>query len=176
MLLLDEIGDMPLDVQAKILRVLQENEAVPLGSNRAVRVDVRIVAATHRDLGAAVRNGEFRADLLYRLDVLSIRLPPLRERPDDIVPLAELFLRRAAAACLASILDAPSFFSAPASTPALPEDWLTQPLPLAIERLERLMLEHALVQAQGNRAEAARRLGIHRQLLYRKLAQYGIDG
>lgn len=80
------------------------------------------------------------------------------------------------AADLASILDAPSFFSAPASTPALPEDWLTQPLPLAIERLERRMLEHALVEAQGNRAEAARRLGIHRQLLYRKLAQYGIDG
>jgi DNA-binding NtrC family response regulator len=220
-LLLDEIGDMPLDVQAKILRVLQENEVVPLGSNRAVRVDVRIVAATHRDLGAAVRNGEFRADLLYRLDVLSIRLPPLRERPDDIVPLAELFLRRAAAAgpskrlaagaeaCLlrqawpgtarelrnamerchalfrhevigaadlVSILDAPSFFSAPASPPELPEDWLTQPLPLAVERLERRMLEHALVQAQGNRAEAARRLGIHRQLLYRKLALYGIDG
>ncbi|AVT04252.1 sigma-54-dependent transcriptional regulator, partial [Paracidovorax avenae] len=96
-LLLDEIGDMAPDVQAKLLRALQEGEVTPLGSHRPVKVDVRVVAATHRDLAAAVREGRFREDLRYRLDVLQIALPPLRERLADIVPLAEHFLRRAAA-------------------------------------------------------------------------------
>jgi two-component system NtrC family response regulator len=220
-LLLDEIGDMALDVQAKILRALQEGEVTPLGSHRTVKVDVRVVAATHRDLAVAVREGRFREDLLYRLDVLSIRVPPLRERLADIIPLAEHFLRRAAGA------EAPKALSAEAAQrllshpwpgnvrelrnvmerchavvrhrvigeadlaialgaalgatpsgkppPALPPDWLDGELPAAIERLERLMIAHALAQTQGNRAETARRLGIHRQLLYRKLTQYGLE-
>ena len=219
-LLLDEIGDMALSVQAKILRVLQEGEVTPLGSHKPVKVDVRIVAATHRDLAAAVGEGRFREDLMYRLDVLSIRLPPLRERLADVIPLAEHFLRRAA------LPDAPKALSAEAaqlllsrpwpgnvrelrnvmercqalvrhrvigsadlglamgearpaqSAPSvgmLPAEWLEGDLPGAVERLERLLIEHALAQTQGNRTEAARRLGIHRQLLYRKLAQYGIE-
>lgn len=94
-LLLDEIGDMALDVQAKMLRALQEGEVTPLGGHRTVKVDVRVVAATHRDLRAAVREGRFREDLLYRLDVLSIRLPPLRERLDDIPELANHYLQAA---------------------------------------------------------------------------------
>ncbi|MFS2167360.1 sigma-54-dependent transcriptional regulator [Variovorax sp. Varisp62] len=216
-LLLDEIGDMALDVQAKILRALQEGEVTPLGSHRTVKVDVRVIAATHRDLAAAVREGRFREDLLYRLDVLSIRMPPLRERLADIIPLAEHFLRRAAAS------DAPKALSAeaaqrllshpwpgnvrelrnvmerchalvrhrvigaadlaigPGAAPrgeasdTVPAEWLEGELPAAVEKLERLLIAHALAQTQGNRAEAARRLGIHRQLLYRKLTQYGID-
>ena len=88
-LFLDEIGDMPLALQSKLLRVLQEQEIEPLGSNRIERVDVRIVAATSRDLAAMVAQGSFRADLFYRLNVLPIRLPPLRERLADLEALVE---------------------------------------------------------------------------------------
>ncbi|SFF20263.1 sigma-54-dependent transcriptional regulator [Paracidovorax wautersii] len=217
-LLLDEIGDMALDVQAKLLRALQESEVTPLGSHRPVKVNVRVVAATHRDLAAAVREGRFREDLRFRLDVLHIVLPPLRERLADIVPLAEHFLRRAAAPQPArrlsaeaarALLDHPwpgnvrelrnamercqalqrgavvsaadldlradaGATAAGAADAALPAAWLDAPLPEAVERLERLMLEHALRESDGNRSQAARRLGIHRQLLYSKLTQYGL--
>jgi transcriptional regulator with PAS, ATPase and Fis domain len=88
-LFLDEIGDMPLGLQSKLLRTLQEQEVEPLGSNRVERVDVRIIAATSRDLAAMVDDGSFRADLYYRLNVLPIRLPPLRERLTDLEALAE---------------------------------------------------------------------------------------
>ena len=215
-LLLDEIGDMANGVQAKILRVLQEGEVVPLGTNQAVKVDVRVIAATHRDLGAAVRDGTFREDLLYRLNVLPIRVPALRERLADIIPLAEHFLRLAAApqppkalsapaaqrlvrhswpgnvrelrnlmercqtlvrhaVIAADDIDLPDTSTTSAGCPNLPADWLESALPSATERLERVLISHALAQARGNRAEAARRLGIHRQLLYRKIAQYGLE-
>ncbi len=213
-LLLDEIGDMAEGVQAKILRALQEGEVTPLGSHRPVKVDVRIVAATHRDLAAAVRDGAFREDLLYRLDVLAIRVPPLRERLADILPLAEHFLRAAAGSGVAKNLSAGAAerllqhpwpgnvrelrnameraqamvrhavvgagdldlgAGSAAASPGLPADWLACDLPTATERLERTLIAHALARTQGNRAEAARQLGIHRQLLYRKLAQYGIE-
>ena len=208
-------------MQAKILRVLQEGEVTPLGSHRPVKVDVRVVAATHRDLAAAVRDGSFREDLFYRLDVLSIRVPPLRERLADIIPLAEHFLRRAGGDAqsrprrcrptprsallrhdwpgnVRELRNLMARCHALARHPVIGADDLgllatpqhasprgrcagaRQPtgsaseLPAAVERLERLLIAHALAQAGGNRAEAARRLGIHRQLLYRKLAQYGL--
>ena len=88
-LFLDEIGDMPLALQSKLLRVLQERELEPLGSNTVVPVDVRVIAATSRDLTAMVAQGSFRADLFYRLNVLPIRVPPLRERREDIESLAD---------------------------------------------------------------------------------------
>ena len=94
-LFLDEIGDMPSAMQAKILRVLQDKVVTPIGG-KATQVDVRVVAATHRDLPALIRQGLFREDLFYRLNVVSIALPPLRERLADIIPLAEHFLRLAA--------------------------------------------------------------------------------
>jgi two-component system NtrC family response regulator len=210
-LLLDEIGDMALTVQAKLLRVLQEGEVTPLGSHRPVKVDVRVVAATHRDLVAAVASGSFREDLRYRLDVLRIELPPLRERLADILPLAERFLRQAAKGRHARQL------SNGAAEALLRHDWPgnvrelrnlmercqvmarheviepgdlgfdrfmsgaspaasgDQTLAEAVEGLERRMIAQALTQAGGNRTEAARRLGMHRQLLYRKIAQYGLE-
>ncbi|MEB2344788.1 MAG: sigma-54 dependent transcriptional regulator [Deltaproteobacteria bacterium] len=93
-LFLDEIGDMPPELQAKLLRVLQSGEVTSVGGKRAEQVDVRIVAATHRDLDARVREGSFREDLLYRLRVVPIAIPPLRERPEDVPVLAEHFVAR----------------------------------------------------------------------------------
>ncbi len=93
-LFLDEIGDMSPSTQAKILRVLQEHEFERLGGTRTLRVDVRLIAATNRDLPAMVTAGQFREDLYYRLNVVSIEVPPLRERKDDIVPLANTFIAR----------------------------------------------------------------------------------
>ena len=93
-LFLDEIGDMPLSLQAKLLRVLQSGEVTPVGGKQPDIVDVRILAATHRDIELEVREGRFREDLFYRLRVVPIHLPPLRERTDDIRPLAEYFTQR----------------------------------------------------------------------------------
>jgi len=96
-LFLDEIGDMSQSTQAKILRVLQEHEFERLGGTHTLRTDVRLVAATNRDLAVMVQTGRFREDLYYRLNVVSIEVPPLRDRKDDIVPLARFFIRRFAA-------------------------------------------------------------------------------
>ncbi|HWV16778.1 MAG TPA: sigma-54 dependent transcriptional regulator [Cellvibrio sp.] len=92
-LFLDEIGDLPLPLQVKLLRVLQEKEVVRIGSRKSIAVDVRLVAATNVDLDYAVNAGHFRRDLLYRINIAHVKLPPLRERPGDVLPLAEYFLK-----------------------------------------------------------------------------------
>jgi DNA-binding NtrC family response regulator len=196
-LFLDEIGDMDAAMQAKLLRVLETREITPIGGNRPVSVDVRIIAATHRNLAQRVAEGKFREDLYYRLSVVPLHLPPLRERLADILPLAERFLgpaRRFSAGAAARLLAHPwpgnvrELRNAMERLAALGRgrfveaselDFLVlsrPPLELpaatlaeAVAQLEARMIREALEETRGNRAEAARRLGIHRQLLYEKL-------
>jgi len=210
-LLLDEIGDMDAAMQAKILRALQERVVTPVGG-RPEPVDVRIVAATHRDLLQLVDAGGFRADLYYRLHVIPIALPPLRERVADIVPLAQHFLRLANPAApkrlsleAARLLEGCAWLgnvrelrnaieraAALARGPAIDAadlDFLRRAdgadapgvaagtdltLPEAVAKLEQAMIRRALAEGRGSRAEAARRLGINRQLLYDKMRRYGL--
>ena len=214
-LFLDEIGDMTLPMQAKILRVLQDRIVTPVGATAPVLVDVRIVAATHRDLIGMVRDGKFREDLFYRLNVVCITLPPLRERGADILVLAEHFLRQLAPAgqgpkCLSPAAsqallahswtgnvrelrnamqnatvtvrgtaidraDLPLSAVVPAGSPETFDSLLALPWNDAIAHLEKLLLARALRAAGGNRTEAARRLDIHRQLLYAKLKEHGLS-
>jgi transcriptional regulator with GAF, ATPase, and Fis domain len=93
-LFLDEVGELPLDTQPKLLRFLENGEVLPLGEQKARRVDVRVLAATHRDLSRLVREGTFREDLFYRLNVVPLFVPPLRERKEDVLALARLFVSR----------------------------------------------------------------------------------
>ena len=210
-LFLDEIGDMPAQMQGKILRALQERVVTPVGG-KPREVDVRVIAATHRDLGDLVRSGAFREDLYYRLNVVPIVLPPLRDRTTDILPLAEHFLRltarksvpkRLSVAAEARLLEhtwpgnvrelrnlieranvlargdviEPEDLYISDSASQLPqrEELITGDLLSAVAKLETAMIRKALVAARGNRAEAARRLNIQRQLLYAKMERYGIS-
>ncbi|MGN6594067.1 MAG: sigma-54-dependent transcriptional regulator [Terriglobales bacterium] len=139
---LDEIGELPLDVQVKLLRALQEKEIRPVGGTRRTKIDVRIVAATNRDLQAAVANGSFRKDLFFRLNVVSIKLPPLRERSLDIPMLVEHFLERATPPGTP-----PRRFSEAAMERLLAYDW-----PGNVRELENCV-ERTLALAGGARLE-----------------------
>ncbi|MFK8031439.1 MAG: sigma-54-dependent transcriptional regulator [Gammaproteobacteria bacterium] len=191
-LFLDEIGNLPLEGQAKLLRVLQSGEFERLGSSKTRTVTVRIISATNSDLSAAVARGEFREDLLYRLNLIELCVPPLVERPADILPLAQHFLgdnltlsnaaeqalrsyswpgnvrelqnclKRAALLTADSVIDVADL--------ALKQD-LTPPVAVEVDE-ETIHL--ALGRNGGVVARAARELGISRQALYRRMEKFGI--
>ncbi|HKV73685.1 MAG TPA: sigma-54 dependent transcriptional regulator [Gemmatimonadales bacterium] len=142
---LDEVGEMPPSLQVKLLRVLQEREAIPVGGTEAVQVDVRIIAATNRDLEEEIRRGTFRSDLFYRLNVIPVQLPPLRERRDDIVLLIESFLQRLAL----ERQDEAKALSADALDAVMVYDW-----PGNVRELENA-LEHAVALTSGRVIEPA---------------------
>jgi transcriptional regulator with PAS, ATPase and Fis domain len=193
---LDEIGELPQEMQAKLLRVLQEKEVRPVGSNEKVNVDVRVIAATNRDLEAAYRSGTFRKDLYFRLNVVTVHLPPLRERRSDIPVLVHHFLDRYAkgsriqvtAAAMKSLLH----YDWPGNVREL-ENCIARAvtlgdgkiidvadLPPAIRseqadsEMERMTILRVFEQANGDKALAGKMLGISRATLYRKLKRYNI--
>jgi two-component system response regulator AtoC len=215
---LDEIGELPLPLQPKLLRVLQEHTFERVGGTASIHANVRVIAATNRPLEDDVEQKTFRADLFYRLNAFTVLLPPLRDRQSDIQPLAEYFLSRYAkrnrtvltglAADAVAALQSYSFPGnvrelehlieraavkaagraitaeqiqeelSKAKSPALGSfDIATAigvPFHDAVARWERYLIEQAIKAAHGNKSDAARRLGIHRRLLYEKLAQLGL--
>ena len=212
-LFLDEIGDMPLESQAKILRVLESGEVERVGGRKTVHVDVRVVAATHKNLRQMVDEGTFREDLFYRLNVVSLEIPPLRERCDDIELLANHFLdvavkkmRLGMKSFDASAIRALMTFNWPGNVRQLEneieravvlslgetitgddlsielranrEECNGSPLlsvrAMTLDEGERLLIARALVEAEGNKSEAARLLGISREGLRKKLKRFGM--
>jgi DNA-binding NtrC family response regulator len=202
-LFLDEIGNLSPAGQVKVLRVLQSGEFERLGSSETRRVDVRVLAATNVDLRQAMAGGRFREDLFFRLNVIELRVPPLRERPEDLLPLAEAFLRASAAGSgsprtltpearaalmahdwpgnVRELMNRVQRATLVAATPQIgPED-----LGLAAEALlrrsadsadegERDTLERLLMECGGSVSRAAARLGISRQALYRRMDRLGV--
>jgi transcriptional regulator with PAS, ATPase and Fis domain len=215
-LFLDEIGDMSLALQAKLLRVLQEREFEPVGSNKLLTVDVRIIAATSRDLEKMVSDGQFRADLYYRLNVITLNTPPLRERPEDMGMLADYLieqicrqqgialhgisaaglnrllqhdwpgnvrelanvLERALLMTDGDVLESADLDKVMPKMKAALVPSLANALGIAevVAQAERQAILAALRICNGNKAQAARLLGISRAALYEKIAALGVDG
>ena len=148
-LLLDEIGEMPILLQAKLLRVLQEREVERLGSHKSIPLDIRVIASTNKDLRLAVENGEFRQDLFYRLDVLPLKITPLRQRREDILPIAEHFL----AIYHNNNTEQACYFSDQARNLLLSHDWSGN-----VRELENT-IQRALVMRRGQAIQVAE-LGI----------------
>ena len=142
---LDEVGEMPASLQVKLLRVLQEREAIPVGATEAIPVDVRIIAATNRELEEEIRRGNFRSDLFYRLNVIAINLPPLRERRDDLLLLIEALLQNLATETGTD----PKALAAEALDAVMVYEW-----PGNVRELDNA-LEHAVVLTRGNLIEAS---------------------
>jgi DNA-binding NtrC family response regulator len=196
-LFLDEIGNLPMGGQAKLLRVLQTGEFERLGSSETRRVHVRIISATNAPLAEAIRQGRFREDLLYRLNVIELAVPPLAERREDVLPLARHFLEpdyeispeaerallrhdwpgnvRELRNCIRrACLLAPSPRIAPQDL-VLPTPVGAAAEPVAAREPERAEIEAALTRHAGVVAKAARDLGLSRQSLYRRMEKLGLD-
>jgi DNA-binding NtrC family response regulator len=197
-LFLDEIGNLPLAGQAKLLRVLESGQFERLGASRTRTTKVRVISATNADVAGMIRDGRFREDLYYRLNVIELRVPPLAERRDDIVPLAEFFLeskatldegaraalaahawpgnvrelknaiQRAALLCRDALITADDLGLA-----AAVRNGSGRPAPAA--EPDRAMIETALGNARGVISQAAAELGLSRQALYRRMDKLGIE-
>ena len=203
-LFMDEIGNLPLHLQAKMLAVLQNRAVTRLGANEATPVDIRLISATNRDLHEAVAKGEFRQDLLFRINTIHIHIPPLRNRKEDIVPLAERFIERYGQkygkASLMLSGDAAEKLKAHSWDGNIRElqntiekavimcdgdiispDHLelhNSQRPLnesqTLEEMERQTIANAIAQCGGNLSQVAQQLGITRQTLYNKIKRYGL--
>lgn len=203
---LDEVGEIPLGVQAKLLRALEDKTFNRVGGTAQLRVDARVVAATNRDLLVEMREGRFREDLFFRLNVFPINVPALRERPEDIRVLANHFLKRynADATLSVSAMDAMEAYSWPGNVRELknvleratilsdsgiiepghlhllPEEYVAVRQPAeskeGIATVERQMIVRALEESRGNKTEAAKSLEITRRMLYSRMKKHGIGG
>jgi two-component system NtrC family response regulator len=203
-LFLDEVTEMSLSAQAKFLRVLQEHEFQRLGGTRPIKANVRVIAATNRDLRKAVERGTFREDLYYRLQVFEIAIPPLRDRKSDVLPLADAFLQdiarsfgRPVPGLTADAKRALLEYSWPGNVRELrnaleraailseggliaPQHLLLPPQAAAAEttdlnEVERQTIGHVMRETRGNKSKAAKRLGLSRTQLYGRLRKYGLD-
>ncbi|EHP93401.1 sigma-54-dependent transcriptional regulator [Methylorubrum extorquens] len=194
-LFLDEIAELPLALQAKLLRVIEDRKVRPVGSDREIPVDVRLIAATNADLTERVATGQFRADLYYRLDVVRIHLPPLRERVEDIEPLARMFMDQLSLqlglpplSIPPSVLQCFEAYAWPGNARELRnrieralilgtfgEPVAGVPAERRTDDLADVVKRHilrVLAASDGNRAEAARRLGVSRKTLDRKCVEW----
>jgi DNA-binding NtrC family response regulator len=210
-LLLDEIGDMPLSLQPKLLRVLEEQKVRRLGSNQEKPVQVRILAATHQNLSSLVKTQRFRQDLFYRLDVMTLPVPSLRDRIEDIPELTQFFLEKFATEYKKSVrgidteaqaillqhdwpgnvrelsnvleravvLNQSSLIGRADLPPHLTEgkqqndssEHIAIPLGMSLKDIEELMIKRALVATKGDRAQAAKLLGVNERTIYRKISK-----
>ena len=203
-LFMDEIGNLPLHLQAKMLAVLQNRAVTRLGANTATPVDIRLISATNRDLHEAVAKGEFRQDLLFRINTIHIHIPPLRNRKEDIVPLAERFIERYGQ----KYGKAGLMLSGDAAEKLKNHSWegnirelqntieksvimcdgdIISPDHLelhtsqrptteaqTLEDMEQQLIANAIAQCGGNLSQVAQQLGITRQTLYNKIKRYGL--
>jgi transcriptional regulator with PAS, ATPase and Fis domain len=204
-LFLDEVSEMSLSAQAKFLRVLQEREFLRLGGTRLIKANIRVIAATNRDLRKAVARGDFREDLFYRLSVFDVKIPALRDRPSDIVPLSEMFLQeigrsfgRPPAGLTREARHALVQYEWPGNVRELRnvleraailcEAGLIDTDHLALESntrsnhdttdlsvVERTMIAKVLQECRGNKTKAARRLGLSRTQLLLRVRKYGLE-